>query len=64
MRKNWKTEEMLVYLFFKKREIGDTIIIKVLPSKLPESLIIENLEYKSCYGTPPKEGWKQLPNCN
>lgn len=49
--------------FFKKHKIGDTIIVKALKSKLPESLICEEMEYKPCFGQQPKNGWKELPKC-
>lgn len=49
--------------YFNKHQIGDTIIIKFLPSKPEKSIIIEDKEYKSCMGLPPKEGWKKLPVC-
>lgn len=49
--------------FYLSHEIGDTIIIKFLPREPKKSIIIENEEYKSCYGIPPAEGWVKLPNC-
>jgi hypothetical protein len=49
--------------YFNKHTIGDTIIIKFLPDEPEKSMIIEDKEYKSCYGLPPKEGWKELPKC-
>lgn len=49
--------------YFNKHQIGDTIVIKFLPSKPEKSIIIEDKEYKSCMGLPPKVGWKKLPVC-
>ena len=49
--------------FFNSHQIGDTIIIKFLPEDPTKSIIIEEVEYKSCMGLPPKEGWKELPRC-
>src|SRR5690554_1944129 len=49
--------------YSRKHKIGDTIIIKFLPPKPEKSIIIEDKEYKSCMGLPPKVGWKKLPVC-
>lgn len=40
--------------YSKKHKVGDTIIIKFLFSKPEKSIIIENKEYKSCMGLPPR----------
>lgn len=48
----------------EKYNAGDTIIIKFLPNTPEKSMIIEEAGYKSCYGIPPPEGWKKLPECN
>ncbi len=44
-------------------KVGDTIIIKFLPADPQKSTIIQGREYKTCYGIPPKNGWKKLPVC-
>jgi rRNA maturation protein Rpf1 len=49
--------------FYNHHNIGDTIIIKFLPDAPEKSMIIEDKEYKSCYGVPPAGGWKELPKC-
>lgn len=49
--------------YFNKHQIGDTLIIKFLPSWPEKSIIIEREEYKQCMGLPPKEGWRKLPRC-
>ena len=49
--------------YFENHQIGDTIVIKTLSSKLPESIICENLSYKTCYGEQPVNGWIKLPVC-
>lgn len=53
----------LNYILSDKLKAGDTIIIKFLPLEPEKSMIIESIEYKTCYGIPPKEGWKELPKC-
>lgn len=49
--------------YSRSHQIGDTIIIKFLPEAPNKSIIIEDVEYKSCMGLPPKEGWEKLPKC-
>jgi hypothetical protein len=49
--------------FYNKSKDGDTIIIKVLKSKLPYSLVCEELVYQHCFGKQPSNGWKELPKC-
>ena len=49
--------------YYNKHKIGDTIIVKILPSNPEESIIIEDEKYKSSFGKQPKFGWKELPNC-
>ncbi len=44
-------------------KVGDTIIIKFLPADPEKSTIIESETYKTCFGIPPKNGWKKLPKC-
>jgi hypothetical protein len=49
--------------FYSSHNIGDTIFIKFLPWSPENSIIIEDKKYKTCYGIPPKNGWKKLPLC-
>lgn len=49
--------------YFENHQIGDTIIIKFLPEDPTKSIIMEDEEYKSCMGLPPKKDWKVLPKC-
>ncbi len=61
---NWQNRRNISLSYFKGHAVGDTILIKVLPSKLPESVIVEDKEYQSCFGVQPSVGWKELPKCN
>lgn len=46
-----------------KYKKGDTIMIKYLLSDPKKSMILEDIEYKTCFGIPPSNGWKEKPNC-
>ncbi len=59
----FESRDGMNYILSEKHKAGDTIIIKFLPNKPEKSMIIEDIAYKSCYGVPPKEGWKELPKC-
>ena len=59
----YENEDFTTASYYKNNDIGDTIIIKFLPDDPEKSMIIEDKEYKSCYGIPPADGWKELPNC-
>lgn len=50
--------------FYYKKQIGDTIIIKTHKQLIPYSIVCEDVEYKSCMGKPPINGWKEIPKCN
>lgn len=63
-KKVWQFERYVSNEFYREKDVGDTIIIKILPTDLPESLICEKREYKSCFGKQPVNGWKVLPKCN
>ena len=62
-KKNYKFEKFVSVDFYNNNQIGDTILIKFLPNEPEKSIIIEDKEYKHCYGLPPKEGWLELPKC-
>jgi hypothetical protein len=47
--------------YYNKKHIGDTIIIKTHKDLLPYTLVCEGLNYKSCFGNQPVNGWKELP---
>jgi hypothetical protein len=49
--------------FYKKNNIGDTIVVKYVHSKLPDALIIEEIKFQKCFGEQPKQGWKEVPIC-
>ena len=49
--------------FYNFHKLGDTIIINFLTLDLEKSMILEDIEYKTCFGIPPSNGWKELPNC-
>lgn len=59
----YENEDGMNDILSKKYKAGDTIIIKFLPDKPENSIIIEDREYRSCYGIPPHEGWGELPAC-
>lgn len=61
---NYKCKDLVNYKFSEKYKAGDTIIIKFLSDEPEKSMIIEDKEYKSCYGIPPLDGWKELPQCD
>lgn len=62
-KRKYKFEKFVSVDFYNNNRIGDTIIIKFLPDEPEKSMIIEDKEYKPCYGLPPDEGWKELPEC-
>lgn len=49
--------------FYNKKNIGDTIIIKVLINDLSKSLIIEDIDYKACMFKNASKIVKYLPKC-
>ena len=63
LNKTYEYEPFVSKSFFKKHKIGDTIIVKILKSELPHSLVCENIKYKRCFGDQPQYGWKKLPKC-
>lgn len=59
----YENKDGMNHILSEKYEAGDTIIIKFLPNEPEKSMIIEENEYKACYGVPPMNGWKELPKC-
>lgn len=49
--------------FYKKNDIGDTIIVKYIHSKLPDAFIMEEIKFQKCFGKQPNNGWKESPKC-
>ncbi len=47
--------------FYNLHNAGDTIIIKYFPNQPEISTIIDDEAYKTCYGIPPKNGWRKIP---
>lgn len=47
--------------FYKQHKVGDTIIIRVLPSDPSQSLMMENIKYDKSFGKQPVDGWEKLP---
>jgi hypothetical protein len=46
--------------FYKKIDVGDTIIIKTIYKYIPFSIVCENINYSSKYEKQPILGWKNL----
>lgn len=59
----YKYERLVSENFYRSYNRGDTILVKVLSTDLPQSKIIENVSYKSCMKRQPSLGWEQLPVC-